>query len=91
MFKVSVDSCEHSLTSLIFAETICFVSRICACYRFYIHKTRSLIPCSEDNIDADVIGKYNYKNGFSCLLKCLGPFAILCKVRICCKVCVHSC
>jgi len=75
--KVSVDSCEHSLTSFLYSQKQYALFQESVFAIGYINKIRSLIPCSEDNINADVVGKYLYKNSFSCLLKCLGPFVIL--------------
>jgi len=75
--EVSIDNCEHSLTSFLYSQKrhalfLEFVRDI-----GYIHKTRSLISCFEDNIDADLFGKYIHKNNFSCLLKCVSPSVIL--------------
>ena len=88
--EICVGSCEYSLTSFWYSQKEYVLFQEFVRDIRYIHKKRSSILCFEDNIDADVVGKYNYKNSFSCLLKCVGPVVILWKVRICCKVCVHS-
>lgn len=75
--EVSVDSCEHSLTSFLYSQKQYALFQEFVRDIGYIHKIRSLIPCFEDNIDADAVGKYLYKNNFSCLLKCVGPVVIL--------------
>jgi hypothetical protein len=75
--EVSVDNCDHSLTSFLYSQKQYALFLEFVRDMGYIHKTRSLIPCFEDNTDADLVGKYIHKNNFSCLLKCVGPFVIL--------------
>jgi len=75
--EASVDSCEPSLTSFLYSQKQYALFQEFVYDIGYIHKTGSLLPCFEDKIDADVVGKYLYKNNFSCLLKCVGPFVSL--------------
>jgi hypothetical protein len=67
--EFSVDSCEHSLTSFLYSQKQYALFQESVRNIGYIHKIRSLIPCSGD-INADLVGKYLYKNSFSCLPIC---------------------